>query len=121
MAYAYTWPITLPQNPDTNYSESGGMNILRSPMDAGPAKQRKRGNKPQTMSVSFLMSTSQVTIFESFVKTTLNGTARFGFTSPKTGSVVEVRIVPSSDGALYNIAYVSPVRWSVQFQMEILP
>ena len=83
MAYAYTWLGTLPQMPDTNYSETGGINIIRSPMDAGPAKQRKRGNKPQVLQLTYTMSNSQVIIFEDFVKNTLKGTARFGITHPR--------------------------------------
>ncbi len=89
-------------------------------MDAGPAKQRKRSNKPQTLSVSFLMTTAQVAIFETFVKDTIKGTARFGFSHPRLGTVQEVRIIPS-DGQLYNINYLAPERWSVSMQMEILP
>lgn len=121
MAASYTWPGTLPQVPDTNYSETGGVNIIRSPTDSGPAKQRKRGNKPQVMNLTFTMSTDQVTTFETFVKTTLNGTARFGFTHPRLGTTVETRIIPQSSGDLYNISYINPTRWSVQLQLEILP
>lgn len=121
MAYSYVWPLTLPQTPDVNYSETGGVNIIRSPMDAGPAKQRRRGSKAQIMNTTFTMSSDQVTDFETFVKDTLRGTARFGITHPRTGAVVEARIVPQNGGDLYTVSYMNPIRWSVQFQMEILP
>ena len=107
--------------PDTNYTETGGVLVLRSPMDAGPAKQRKRGNKAQVMQMTFVMSPEQLVTFEDFVKVTLNGTARFGFPHPRLGTVVEVRIVPQSSGELYSISYINPVRYNVSLQMEILP
>ncbi len=90
-------------------------------MDAGPAKQRKRGNKPQVMNLTFTMSTAQVETFETFIKTTLNGTARFGFTHPRLGTVAEVRVIPQNSGDMYTINYMNPTRWSVQLQLEILP
>jgi hypothetical protein len=121
MAYSYVWVSTLPQKPNTDYSETGGVNIIRSSMDAGPAKQRKRSNKGSTMRMTFTMSPEQLATFENFVKVTLNGTARFGFPHPRLDTVVEARIVPQSGGDLYTISYITPVRYNVQVQMEILP
>jgi hypothetical protein len=121
MAYSYVWPVSLPQKPNTDYSETGGVLIVRSPMDAGPAKQRKIGNRPQTLSLTFDMKDAQVVTFEDFVKTTLKGTARFGFTHPRLNETVEVRIIPSGDGQLYNIAYLSVGYWKISLTVEILP
>lgn len=121
MAYSNLWPASLPQFPDTNYTETGGVNIIRTAVDAGPAKQRKRGNKPQVLQLTFTMSNTQVPIFEDFVKNTLQGVARFGWTHPRLLTVVEARIIPQSGGDLYTLSYISPVRYSVQLQLEILP
>lgn len=121
MAYSYTWLGTLPQTPNIDYTETGGVNIVRTAMDAGPAKMRRRGNKPQTLNMTFTMSDSQVVLFEDFVKNTLRGTARFGFTHPRTGSVIEARLIPQSNGELYTISYINPVRYNVSLQMEVLP
>ena len=107
--------------PNTDFTETGGINILRSPTDAGPAKQRRRSAKPQTLSMSYTMTPDQVVIFEDFVKNTLKGVSRFGWTHPRLGTVVEVRLIPQSGGDLYSISYVSPVRYIVSLQMEILP
>jgi hypothetical protein len=90
-------------------------------MDAGPAKQRRRGVKSQTMQVSFIMTTAQVADLESFVEDTIRGTARFGFTHPRTKSIEEVRIVPQSGGDMYSITYLAPEYWTVSLQLEILP
>ena len=121
MAYSYVWPSSLPQVVQKGYTETGGVLVLRTSMDAGPAKQRRRGARTQTMQVSFFMTTAQVTTLKTFVEDTLRGTARFGFPHPRTGLVAEVRIVPQQDGAMYNIQYLAPNYYTVPMTLEILP
>lgn len=121
MAYAFIWPLGLPQKPNTDYSETSGVLILRTTMDAGPAKMRKRGNRTDTMQVAFDMSTAQVEILRAFTQDSLKGTARFGFTHPRTNEIVEVRIIPQQDGALFSVNYIVPELWKVSLQLEILP
>ncbi len=121
MAYAHVWPTSLPQRPLNNYSETSGVMIIRTQPDSGPAKQRRRGQRPDTLSVQFDMSTTQVETLRAFVQDTLRGITRFGFTHPRTLQVVEVRIVPQGDGALYNIGYIMPELWQVSLQLEVLP
>lgn len=117
----YTWPAVLPQVPQRGFSESIGLNILRTPMDMGPAKQRRRSNRPSTMSVSFLMTTTQVAALENFCFNTIRGVARFNFVHPRTGSSVEVRVVPQQDGELFKVQYTAPTYWTVTLNLEILP
>ena len=121
MAYLYVWPATLPQAVQKGYTETGGVNILRTSMDSGPAKQRRRGARAQTLQVSFFMKTVQIDYLKTFVETTLKGTARFGFPHPRTQSIVEVRIVPQQDGVMYNISYMAPGYYTVTMTLEILP
>lgn len=121
MAYSYVWPSTLPQMPKTNYSETGGVLVLRTSMDAGPAKMRRRGQRAKPIQVSYDLSTTQVAALETFVEDTIKGTARFGFPHPRTNTTVEARIIPQSDGTMYSIRYVLPELWEVSLQMEILP
>jgi hypothetical protein len=90
-------------------------------MDSGPAKQRRRGQRPENLQVTFHLSTEQVNTLDIFLKDTLKGTARFGFPHPRLESVVEVRVIPQSDGVLYSTAYIMPELWSVSFQLEVLP
>ena len=115
------WPPGLPQNPQKGYSETGGVLIVRTPQDAGPAKMRRRGEKVQDLNITFLMTTAQVTILETFVKYTLNGTARFSFKHPRLGTNVEVRIVPQGEGDLYTLNYEAPGYYIVQLKFEVLP
>lgn len=121
MAYTYVWPTSLPQSPQKGYSESTGVLLVRTPMDSGPAKQRYRGKKPSTMQVSFIMTDAQVATLEDFATNTLKGTARFGFTHPRTKAIVETRIVSQQEGVLYNSNYIAPGYWNVSMQLEILP
>ncbi len=121
MAVSYIWPAGLPQLVTPQFSESSGALILRTPMDAGPAKMRRRGARPDVLNCAFRMSTAQLTTLATFVNTTLRGTARFGFPHPRTQTQVEVRIVPQQDGALYSDSYLAPNLWSVTLALEVLP
>lgn len=120
MAYSYVWPPSLP-SPQKGFTESIGALVIRTPMDSGPAKMRKIGKRPQQLNVSFMLTTEQVATLEDFVLNTLQATARFGFTHPRTGVVEEVRIVPQGEGALYNVTYVAPGYYTVTLQLEVLP
>lgn len=118
-----TWPTAggFPQSVQKGYTENHGANILRSPMDSGPAKQRWRGNRPSTLSVSFILNTSQVTTLENFITNDLRGTRRFLFPHPRTTQQVEVRIVPQGSGDLYQLQYLAPGYWQAQLNLEVLP
>lgn len=116
-----TWPGGLPQNVRREYSEESGVLILQSPMDAGPAKMRRRGAKPTMLNVGFFMTTAQVATLETFVTSTLRGTKRFTFPHPRTGLSVEVRIVPGQDGQLYQVGYSTPGEFTVEMKLEVLP
>lgn len=123
---AIPWPTTLPQAPQKGYTESVGVNIIRSPMDAGPAKQRFRGKKGSILNLNFMMSTAQVTELETFIKDTLSGVKRFAFPHPRyAGQVpqvtVEVRVVPQNEGQLFQLQYLAPGYWQVTTVFEILP
>jgi len=117
----YTWPPSLPQRPLTSYSETSGAIILRTQPDAGPAKMRRRGKRPDTLDVQFNMSSTQVETLKGFVIDTLRGTVRFNFTHPRTLENVEVRVVPQGDGALFSLSYLLPEYWQVALQLEVLP
>ena len=121
MAYTYTWPAWLPQVPQKGFTETGGVNIIRTPTDAGPAKQRRRGKRSSTLNLSFIMTTAQTTQLESFIDNTIKGTARFGYLHPRTNQTIEARIVPTQDGQLYTYTYLAPGYWTVALTFEVLP
>lgn len=121
MAYAYVWPLSLPQKPLDSYSETTGVLVIRTQPDMGPAKQRRRGQMPDTLSVQFNMSTAQVETLREFVQDSIRGTIRFGFPHPRTSEIVEVRIVPQNNGQMYATTYIVPDYWQVSLQLEVLP
>lgn len=118
---AYTWPVSLPQNVRQDFQTVRATNILSTTMDIGPAKRRRRGAGIEQLKVGFYMTTAQVATLETFVQSTIKGTARFDFPHPVTASTVEVRIVPQSDGQMYTVAYYSPTLWVVDMGLEVIP
>lgn len=118
-----TWPTVggFPQSVQKGYTENHGANIVRSPMDSGPAKQRYRGNRPSTLTVSFIMTTAHVATLETFIRDVIRGTRRFAFTHPRTNATVEVRIVPQGSGDLYQLQYIAPGYYQTQLTLEVLP
>lgn len=115
------WPLGLPQVPQKGFSETGGTLIIRTPTDKGPAKMRRRGSKPSVLNLSFIMTTEQVALLETFVDNTLGGVRRFGFKHPRTGVTEEFRLVPQGEGDLYTITYLAPEYWTITAQFEQLP
>ena len=118
-----TWPTAnnFPQVPQKGFTESIGVNVIRSNMDSGPPKQRRRGNRPNTMDLSFIMTTLQTTDLEAFIKNTLQGVKRFSFTHPRTSAIVEARIVPQTEGEFFRLQYLAPGYWQTSLKFEILP
>ena len=118
-----SWPTAnnFPQSPQKGFTESIGQNIIRSAMDAGPAKMRNRGKLPTTMDLSFILTTAQTTTLETFIKDTLAGVKRFNFTHPRTAATVEARIVPQGEGDFFNLQYLAPGYWKTNLKFEILP
>lgn len=82
---------------------------------------RKRGTRPATITASYEMTDAQVSALETFCESTILGTARFGWPHPRTGSTVEARIVPSSDGSLYSLSCIAADHWVVSLTFEVLP
>jgi hypothetical protein len=120
MAASYTWPGGLPASPLTDYTEEKNLNVLITPMDAGPAKMRRRSLMPDTLRVSYVLTAAQVSTLETFVFTTLSGIARFNYTHPRTGVSEEVRIVPQGE-AMYTISYESKDLYRVNLTLQVLP
>lgn len=125
MAYTYSWTaLSWPGGtpvPQKGFTEAIGANIIRTPMDAGPAKVRYRGKNSSILTVTFLMTTAQVSTLETFLTTTLKGIKRFGFPHPRTGVETEVRLMSESDSSLYSVTYRAPGYWDVGLKLEVLP
>lgn len=121
MAYLFSWPTILPQKPQQNYTETGGVLLLRTSQDRGPAKQRRLGKRINELRCSFHMSSSQVQVLEDFIENSIKGTIRFGFPHPRKNTIVEARIVPQENGLMYTVGYLIGDVWNVDLTFEVLP
>ena len=118
---AILWPPALPVTPLVQgYGEALPNNTIRTGMDVGPAKVRRRAAAmPFTMSVAFNCNDAQVDTLWTFVRDTLlGGSRRFEWTHPRTGQTIECRFTGDKD-----LLKVEPsgTRWVVSFNLEVLP
>jgi len=113
-----TWPTTLPNLEIGGFSIAGASNLLRSNMDAGPAKQRRRftwGPRPVTGRVT--LDDTQMTAFLTFYRNSLlDGAVRFEWTDPITGATAEFRFT-----SRYEATKRGARLFSVELPLEILP
>ena len=89
-----TWPLTLPQSFLVNgFNEDGPDNIIRSAMDTGPHKTRRRYTaRVQPLTGAMLMTPAEYTIFKDFFKTSLqDGALTFEMPDDVDGGTMEVK------------------------------
>jgi hypothetical protein len=114
-----TWPVTLPAYPLLEgFQESVPDTTIRTDMEQGPAKVRQRTTAGvRKMSLSYLMSKTQVAALESFYLTTLQGGAlAFDFTHPRSNVTVSCRFAKPPEYGSGNGNY-----FRVSIEMEALP
>jgi hypothetical protein len=113
------WPATLPQSfLVQGFSEMMPNNVIRSKMDVGPPKVRRRSTAaPTELMGRQAMTLTQTETLDTFYKdTTAYGSQEFTWDDPRTGDSVSMRFkAPPKLTALGNDY------WMVEFQMEILP
>lgn len=113
------WPVSLPQLPLAGrYQETFPNTNLRTPMEMGPPKVRKRFIANVTpLDVAFKLTTAQVATFETFYKTDCSyGALSFTWVNPRTGVSASIRFqdvpkVSHDEGGI----------WDVTCKMEIMP
>src|SRR5690554_3167365 len=89
------WPTELPPPALNTFREAPPDNRLRSTMDKGPAKVRRR-TTANTYPIGFNLNLtdaewSALKVF--FNETTFGGTEVFDFTHPKTGEALQCRFM----------------------------
>lgn len=105
------WPVTLPAAPEADgYQIIYPANVIRSNMDAGPIKQRRRVSWAKLRVVApFMLTAAQLVDFETFYKTTtLSGTLVFEWTDPMRAVLGEYRIIetPTIEAQEYSLWYI---------------
>lgn len=85
------WPSVLPQYLNVaGYQEQAGNQMLRSSMEAGPQKVRRRFTaSPRPLSAQLLLTPAQLTFFKYWYEyVLLGGTLRFGWVDPWSNLVL---------------------------------
>lgn len=102
------WPENLPQSPLLDgLQETLPDNVLRTKMEQGPPKLRRRGtDAPAKITAQFLLDTTQCGVLENFYAETLaGGVKRFTFTHPRSGAAVLCRMAQPPELAALNGGY----------------
>lgn len=113
------WPSSLPQNPQLiGFQESGQGATVRTQMDAGPAKVRRRFTiEVRNISIALVMTTAQVATFESFWTSTISyGALAFDWSDFRTSAAQTYRIASRPAYAALGGGY-----WRVDLQLETVP
>lgn len=113
-----SWPGSLPKAIADGYQEIFPDNAIRSQMETGYPKVRKRSTAaPYKFRLLFNMTAAQVTTLETFFTTTINdGVDTFTMANPRTGSNDTFRITAPPD-----ISIADGINYRVLVQMEQLP
>lgn len=114
------WPASLPQRPlGEGFAEQPANLVVRTPMDVGPAKVRRRATAGVgRLQMAFRLSASQLATFRTFLHADLQDRALpFSWVHPVTGVAGWFRIVeqpiwePISGG----------LAWKLTLVLELLP
>lgn len=105
-----TWPATLPPPAINTFREKPPQNTIRSTMDKGPDKTRRRTTANiRPISFTLKLTPEQVQALDDFFNiTTFSGADEFDYTHPRTGDSVTVRFASEPDyaevegGVIYN-------------------
>lgn len=114
-----TWPAEMPTVRPGGYQEQPQSQILRSDMETGPPKTRRRftaGIRPVT--AQYVVDDAQLQTFEVFFENEIAaGALSFAWTHPRTENQVSAKIVPPYQ--------VEPVNgglwWLLSLTIEIQP
>jgi len=96
-----TWPTTLPAPLQDGFSETPPDTSVRSSMDSGPDKIRRRYTAgPRLFSLKYHLTKALVaTLDDFFVTTSRSGSLAFNWTHPRTGAACEARMRAPKYGA----------------------
>jgi len=108
-----TWPSSLKINKE-NFRETPQNNVLRSDMDVGPAKIRKRSSlNVRSVSFSLFLTDAELETLDAFYLA--NDALSFDFVHPRTDATVSARFVQPPEYSL------NETMWSVSVALEVLP
>jgi hypothetical protein len=116
---AITWPPGLPQDVlREGYAERPAKTAIRTEMEAGPAKVRRRfsaGVRPLSIAVE-LTRAQAGTLLAFFADTLEGGALPFEWAHPRSGEAVRLRFVEEPE-----VTPLAPDTWRAALRLEILP
>ena len=117
------WPVSLPQNIEINVKDVRQKGFIRTPMSAGPVKQRKRFSATsRAISGTMHLTAAQRVTFETFYVTTINeGSDEFDFIDPSDGSTQSFRFIESPQFTGIVGGSSGGDLWVLSLQIERLP
>lgn len=118
------WPLDLPQAPQRDgWSDTAPNNLLRSEMESGPMKVRRRGNaKPHTAKATYVFTDEEADVFERFALETLAGGAiAFDWWHPTLRRYVRARLAPEGDGLFSKQYWGGTYAWQYSLTFEYWP
>jgi len=113
-----TWPSTLPTIVVNGYSITPQQPFIRTEMDQGPSRQRRRfTTTPTTYEVNWFMTEDEFGIFESWYRDEIdNGAAWFNvdLRNGKGMQSVEARFMTT-----WKAEFISPHYYNLSSQLEV--
>jgi hypothetical protein len=116
---AQVWPASLQEKlSEANFGLGIGDTTIRTDMDVGPAKVRRRFTKSiDSYTASIYLTSAQYATFYNFFDTTLNGgVLSFDFAHPITGVTTEFRFKGTP-----KIISLGGGQFQASFEWEVVP
>lgn len=113
-----SWPSDLPPPFTGTVKTSTPKNIIRTSMEVGPAKVRRRTTADVApLSFSMRLEESLLTVFDTFyLVTCASGALSFDYTHPISGDAVTARFVGEQ-----GVQHISGDVYDVSVSLEVLP
>lgn len=118
-----TWPASLPQNQFLNLTDQRQDARVRTKMDAGPAKMRRRFTAAvRTFVAPIEVNGTQRQAFDSFwINDTQEGSLSFSWSDPVTDETVNFRFVAPPTWTLEVGGTTASRLWRAHLHLEVLP
>lgn len=116
-----SWPSTLPAPAISGYALQSGDATIRTDMESGPARVRRRYTAtPDKLTLRFVMTEAQMAAFRAFWEGDADFGAAWWWLTVKDGRTVGsvAREVRPTNGA-FKSEMIDAVHWSVTFEVEV--
>ncbi len=122
--FVYSYPSTLPQTGFMPLTDERQANTIRTQMDSGLSKTRKRyTGVVRRITMAMVLDGDERKIFDTFYGTTINeGADRFMWTDPVNDASVHMRFTePVTWSLLVGSGDTDKKVWQGTYKLEILP